>query len=575
MIGGVHGAMILLGEADRGPFTPVAFWPDPSREMQHLVPVVEKALAERRGVLTAEQSSPVSAKPSNHIAYPVEISGKLHGVVALEVTERSEEQLQEALRQIHWGGAWLEIMVLRQMADKHDGRLQRMKSVLDLVATAVQTGDFPHVSMSLTNDLATKFACDRVSLGWVKKGFVTLLTISNMARFDGRTSFVQSLEAVMEEALDQQHAVVFPQAGSVVVANRLHEELVQKSDTTSVCTVLLPGRDEVFGALTLERTSSRPFDADEIELCTAAAHLLGPVLESHWQNEHWFGARLGDKVRQQLATLFGPRHIALKTVATLLFAAVVFMSLMKVEYRVSAKTVIEGAVQRAISAPFDGFLTSASVRAGDLVRSGQTLCLLDDKDLLLEKSRWLSEGEQSRRRFREALASHERAALMIAQAQTHQSEAEVALLDEKLRRAKITAPFNGVVVSGDLSQKLGSPLRQGEELFKLAPLEQYRVILQVDEREIANITVGKKGALILSGLTSDTFPFVVKTITPVSVAEGGRNYFRVEAALEHTSSLRPGMEGIGKIESGPRSLLWIWTHGITDWFRLWVWSWWL
>ena len=37
--------------------------------------------------------------------------------------------------------------------------------------------------------------------------------------------------------------------------------------------------------------------------------------------------------------------------------------------------------------------------------------------------------------------------------------------------------------------------------------------------------------------------------------------------------LRPGLLGVGKVEAGSRSLLWIWTHRISDWLRLTLWSW--
>ncbi len=46
---------------------------------------------------------------------------------------------------------------------------------------------------------------------------------------------------------------------------------------------------------------------------------------------------------------------------------------------------------------------------------------------------------------------------------------------------------------------------------------------------------------------------------------------RVEAA---TAALRPGLEGVAKIEVGRRRLVWIWTHELFDWIRLWAWSWW-
>ena len=63
-------------------------------------------------------------------------------------------------------------------------------------------------------------------------------------------------------------------------------------------------------------------------------------------------------------------------------------------------------------------------------------------------------------------------------------------------------------------------------------------------------------------------------MTPVAVSEEGRNYFLVEARLDSVSErLRPGMEGFGKIEIDERKLVWIWTHGLIDWARLWLWSW--
>jgi hypothetical protein len=130
-------------------------------------------------------------------------------------------------------------------------------------------------------------------------------------------------------------------------------------------------------------------------------------------------------------------------------------------------------------------------------------------------------------------------------------------------------------MKGDLSQSLGAPVERGQVLFELAPLESYRVIVQVDEREIADISVGQRGKLMMPSMPGDLFSFHVEKITPVSVAKEGRNYFRVEAKLETNSErLRPGMEGVGKVTVDERRLIWIWTHELIDWLRLWLWSWW-
>ncbi len=109
----------------------------------------------------------------------------------------------------------------------------------------------------------------------------------------------------------------------------------------------------------------------------------------------------------------------------------------------------------------------------------------------------------------------------------------------------------------------------------MAPLEGYRIILKVDEREIADIITGARGELVLSAMPGRLLPLTVERVTPVSVADEGRNYFRVEASLEgETRALRPGMEGVAKIRAGRRTLVWIWTHELIDWFRLWLWSFW-
>jgi hypothetical protein len=48
----------------------------------------------------------------------------------------------------------------------------------------------------------------------------------------------------------------------------------------------------------------------------------------------------------------------------------------------------------------------------------------------------------------------------------------------------------------------------------------------------------------------------------------------VEARLDETPErLRPGLEGVGKIEVDRRLLVWIWTRQVIDWLRLQLWTW--
>ena len=163
----------------------------------------------------------------------------------------------------------------------------------------------------------------------------------------------------------------------------------------------------------------------------------------------------------------------------------------------------------------------------------------------------------------------------VLAAQVNQAEAQLALAEERIARATVVAPFDGLVVSGDLSQQIGSPVETGRVLFEVAPLQDYRVMMEVDDRDIARLADGQRGELVLSGMPDRALPIQVSRITPVAVQKDGRNVFEVEARIDGGAppGLRPGMEGIGKVGVGERSLLWIWTHGFVDWLRLSTWSW--
>jgi multidrug resistance efflux pump len=171
------------------------------------------------------------------------------------------------------------------------------------------------------------------------------------------------------------------------------------------------------------------------------------------------------------------------------------------------------------------------------------------------------------------MAAGQRVEQRLAAAQAAQAGAQLALTQDKLRRTQIAAPFDAVVVQGDLSQLRGAPVEQGKTLFELAPLDAWRVVLKVDERDIVHLREGQRGEIALVGVSGRRYPITVQRITAVASAQDGKNQFRVEAALDESGAgLSPGMEGVAKIDAGSRTLLWLATHRWLDWLRLMAWE---
>jgi biotin carboxyl carrier protein len=387
----------------------------------------------------------------------------------------------------------------------------------------------------------------------------------------------------MDEAYDAQRIVQSPKMEEEGEGEGeegeapMHDALREMSGAGAVLSCPLVVGARCIGILTLERESA-PFTAADRLWLDAFAALAAPIVELRRLAERGAFFCLVDTLRTLLERLFGPRHLTWKLAAIAALVVIAVMTLAEIDYRVSAKTVVEGEVQRVAAAPFDGFLGEARVRAGDTVRAGELLARLDDRDLVIEEARGSSERDQYENRLREATAKHDLTAMEVVGAQLRQASAQLALVREKITRARLTAPFDGIVVAGDLSQQIGAPVKAGDTLFEIAPLLSYRVILQVDEREIRHVRIDQPGQLVMTGIAGEPMPFQVAKLTPVATAQDGRNFFRVEAALAGDSPqlalLRPGMEGVGKIDAGRRSLWWVLTHGFTDWLSLWLWAWW-
>jgi RND family efflux transporter MFP subunit len=579
IVEGVLKGVIVLGEPGRGPFTVAAVWPQGTVPQGALSDVMERVLETQKGVVTRGEAAEGEVESGTlQMGYPVRLSGQVAGAVGFEMAARSKEQLQPAMRQIQWGLAWVENWFLRTHVVGAGSTQSRITTALDLTAVTLQEKSFKASANALVTEMAARLDCDRVSLGTMQHNHVKVRALSHAAQFKQQMNLVRAIEAAMAECVDQAEPIVYPDPsdGEGLTVMRAHEELVSEVGEEAICSVpFLDDSGHGYGALTLERSPDKPFNEEEVELVDTLVSLVGPVLEEKRLNDRWLITRVRDSVKEGLARIVGPGHLVLKAVCAVGLAAVVFLSVAEGQYRVTAKTIIEGSVQMAVVSPYDGFLFEAPVTAGDTVKEGQVLCSLDDRDMKLERIRWTSQREQYQRQYREAMAEGNRANVKILREQISQAEAQINLLDEQLARSRMIAPFDGLVITGDLSQALGSPVQRGQVLFEIAPLQDYRLRLRVDEREINQIRPGQKGKLILNSLPETPLGMTISKVTPVAAAEEGNNLFMVEADLDETlPSLRPGMEGYGKVEVDRRKLIWIWTHDVYDWLRLWLWSWW-
>lgn len=449
------------------------------------------------------------------------------------------------------------------------------EALLTLQATLLSYDSFEEAATALACELALKLTLERVSIGIIEHAQTQVKAISHTADIQAKHETQRKIARAMDEAIQQAAVIIYPEAVSSQPRVMLAHVALARGSNVQIYTIPLSNNGRIFGALTLERSGVALLKKDEIENVEHIASLLGPVVFLKWQQDRPWHARFKQDWSAWSNRHFASAGLAIKLGFYALLIGLGALLLIPMQYNLSAPARLEGSIQRALVASDNGYLQLAHVRPGDKVKAGQVLAELADEELQLEKRRWQSELAQHENAYGAALAQSDRAQMVVIQSKTEEATSRLALADEKLQHSRILAPFDGVIIKGDLRQSLGAPVQRGDVLLIIAPVDSFRLIIEVDERDISGVKPKQLGRVALESLPDKPLSFNVQRITPVASTKEGRNFFEVEGALTDADPgvLRPGLEGVAKISAGKHTLIWILTHRITDWAKLTLWSW--
>jgi multidrug resistance efflux pump len=614
----VQGGLVIAAGVGQAQALPIAEWPAAGGMTPPLAAVAQAALQRARAVVLAPSVATGQVPHNRVLSVPLQHGDRTLGAVALAVqadNAQDVDQLFKALQNASHGFAeslfmaslgWVAnkpspgvkgSQVVHQLGNQRsseensaptsndaghfDAANSDAASVLQLQDLFLRHTSLADGALAMCSQLAAMLGCERVALAAVRcdargdaQATLQVLAVSNSADVKPRQDAVRLMTAAMQEALDQGARVVYPAptVGPALIV-LAHAEMHEHSGHAVASVALAHARQNVGALLAQWRAPVKPTPA-QLDFLDSVACVLAPLVALRQRAEQSLVQRTRALLRgaHQQATR---RHDPLpKFLAATTLAALAAASFVDVDFRVGATARIEGAVQRVVAAPMDGFLNKSNVRPGDSVKAGDVLVEMANQDLVLEQRKWEAALAQHENGFAAALARADRAQFVVSQGKASEASAQLELVRQQLARTQLIAPIDGVVIKGDISQNLGAPVQRGDALMTLAPAQQYRLIVEVDERDVAHVKPGQKGQLALASLPADTLGFVVERVTPVAVVRDGRNMFEVEAKLHAAAPLlRPGLQGVAKIDAGQASTVWIWGHRAWFWFRLTLWSW--
>ncbi|MHC4715395.1 MAG: HlyD family efflux transporter periplasmic adaptor subunit [Planctomycetota bacterium] len=521
------------------------------------------------------------------VMIPLTRGQAIRGVAVYVIDARTPGELTAARERLELSISLLSLYEMRLAMQRRSVDLRRLRVAMDTLSAVNETDRFAGSGMALCNELASRWQCERVSLGFLKGRYVHLKALSHTEKFSRKMVLVQDVESAMEECLDQDVEVVHPAAVDATYVSRATAELAVKHGPAAIASLPVRRGGEPVGVLMVERTAETPMTAEELETLRLTVDLCTPRLVDLYESDRWIGARVAKGLRKGFAALLGPKHTWWKVAAVAIFLAVLVLIFGRGEYRADASFVFQATQRQRVPAPFDGFIETVHVEPDDEVVEGETvLATLETADLDLQLGQANAELVKFQKQADLAQNERKHAEAQIARAEAARVLEQIRQIEDRIGKARIVASMSGTIVAGDLKRQINAPVKKGDILFEIAPLADLRAELSVPEDQIADVRDGKRpvkpgsdelepassGELASTTWPGRKIPFVVERITPIADVVDQKNVFKVRVRLDRREVwMRPGLTGVAKIDCGRRSYAFLVSRRFVNWLRMKLW----
>jgi RND family efflux transporter MFP subunit len=232
-------------------------------------------------------------------------------------------------------------------------------------------------------------------------------------------------------------------------------------------------------------------------------------------------------------------------------AAVVEVQSVSVPLRVEVTGQVASVTQATLSSQIQAAVKEIRVREGTAVKRGETLVLLDDRDLRAELARAEAEADNAKahlKRMRDLFTqdSVARQELENAERSFKVAEANRAVSQTRVSYTVVTAPFDGLVTEKLIHVgELASP---GRPLLRLEDPHHLRLEATVAEGDLKSLSRGDRVTVLIDALAGQSLEGTVAQILPTG--DSATHTVLVKVELPPTAGLKSGMFGRMQLEKG-------------------------
>jgi hypothetical protein len=433
------------------------------------------------------------------------------------------------------------------------------------------------LAFSITNNLRNRLSADQVMLGLVKRNKVKIISVSGQDEVEMRSPDITIVHGAMEECLDMDETLVCqPEARDAdekaSTGHRLHKQWHEASGRAAVVSIPLHVEEECKAILSIRRDAVHSFGREELQKIQELAEPYTAAISLIDRANRNILTHAVDSGRKAAHDILRPDRWLKRAMLTALVLFLGWFVFGSMTYNVSVSAKIIPAQVRHMAAPDNVTLASAQIKQGDRVSKDDVLCVFDKRDIVLERNQLISQLQMAQLEKQNAEARRSDFDARLAEANITLHQAQLKILERKLNQYTIRAPFDGLVVQGDLTERIGESLPIGEPLFEVAPDNGWKLELEIPETMAADVTGGLSGYFATRAKPDITHDLSVLEVAPQAQISKTRNVYVAKADVKMDEPwIKSGMEGVAKIEVDRRPVWWIVSHRFVNFVRLNIW----
>ena len=168
---------------------------------------------------------------------------------------------------------------------------------------------------------------------------------------------------------------------------------------------------------------------------------------------------------------------------------------------------------------------------------------MDGRELRMELAGIVADYQRARKSRDVNVAAGKTAPGQIDALEMRCQQQKRRLLESRIKNLDIRSPEAGVVVSGDLERSEGAPVKAGQALYEIAPLDRMIVEVEVRDEDVAHVKVGQKVAVKLDAYPGRVWKGTIDRIDPRSEIRDSNNVFIAEVSLGEVGKAAARHEG--------------------------------